>query len=170
MDLWGSYKGVRLFLEWDSVETADRISETQLQRFLIAAFHPQNLLKAWSNNFKASQDTLLEVAYSLSEIRFVPQFFETGVWQKQIDILLWTYFAVNKPYKHKSRLVLKALHALLLKNADPEVRRRSIRLHTILTSEIKQLLRNKGYQASSEALFTPPSVMELWRGYERDEA
>jgi hypothetical protein len=46
LDLWGSYKGIRLFLEWDSAETADRTSERQLQRFLIAAFHPQNLLKA----------------------------------------------------------------------------------------------------------------------------
>jgi hypothetical protein len=59
LDLWGSYKGIRLFLEWDSVETADRTSERQLKRFLIAAFHPQNLLKAWSNSFKAAQDTFV---------------------------------------------------------------------------------------------------------------
>ena len=42
-ELGGSYKGIRLFLEWDTVETADRKSEKQLKRFLIAAFHPQNL-------------------------------------------------------------------------------------------------------------------------------
>ena len=79
-ELWGSYKGIRLFLEWDTVETADRKSEKQLKRFLIAAFHPQNLLRAWSNNYKSVQDTLLEVAYNLAEVRFVPQFFGANLW------------------------------------------------------------------------------------------
>lgn len=158
LDLWGSYKGIRLFLEWDSAETADRTSERQLQRFLIAAFHPQNLLKAWSNSFKAAQDTLLEVAYSLAEVRFVPQSFEAGVWQKQIDVLPCAYFAANKPYEHESRLALEALHALSLTDAGPDVRKRSIRLHAILNSELERLVRSEGNQASPEAPFTPPSL------------
>lgn len=158
LDLWGSYKGIRLFLEWDSVETADRTSERQLQRFLIAAFHPQNLLRGWSNSFKPAQDTLLEVAYSLAKVRFVPQFFEANVWQKQIDVLPYAHFAANKPSEHESRLALNAFHALSLTDADPEVRKRSTRLHAVLTSDLKRLVRIGGDQASPKAPFTPPSL------------
>lgn len=72
LDLWGSYEGVRLFLEWDSVEIADSTSKGQLQRSLIAASHSQNLSKARSNKFKVAQDILREIIYSLVEVRSVP--------------------------------------------------------------------------------------------------
>lgn len=158
LDLWGSYQGIRLFLEMDSVETADRTSERQLQRFLIAAFHPQNLLRAWSNRFKPAQDTLLEVAYRLAGVQFIPQFFQAGLWQQQINVLPYAYFAANKLYEHESRLALKALHAFSLADADSEVRKRSTRLHAILNSELKRLVRVEGNQDSPESPFTPPSL------------
>ena len=47
---------------------------------------------------------------------------------EQVDVLPCAYFAANKPYEHESGLALKALHALSLTDADPELRKRSIRL------------------------------------------
>ena len=95
LDLWGSYKGIRLFMEWDSAETADRTSERELKRFLVAAFHPQNLLRAWSRTFKSKQDKLLEVAYNLAHLQFAPRFFEESIWRRKIDILPYAHFAIN---------------------------------------------------------------------------
>ena len=68
------------------------------------------------------------------------------------------YFVVNKPYEHESRLALKALHAHLLTDADPEVRKRSKRLHAILSFQVERVLKGANNQASSEAPFTPPSL------------
>lgn len=158
LDLWGSYKGIRLFLEWDSVETSELTGERQLQRFPIAAFHPQNLLRGWSNSLKPAQDTLLEVAYRLDEVGFVPRFFQANTWQKQIDVLPYAHFAANKPFEHQSRLALKALHALSLADADPDVRKRSTRLYAILSSDQQRLVRTGGDQASLEAPFVSRSL------------
>lgn len=157
-DLWGSYKGIRLFLEWDSVEVTNRTSERQLKRFLIAAFHPQNLLRAWSNNYKSAQDTLLEVAYNLAEVRFVPHFFSTNLWQKQIDVLPYAHFAANKPSDLEARRALLALHGRLLICTNQEVRKRSTRLHARLTSDMEQLVSSRGQHASPEAPFTLPPL------------
>jgi hypothetical protein len=81
------------------------------------------------------------VAYSLAEVRFVPQFFEAGVRQKKIDVLPCAYFAANKSYEHESRLALKALHALSLTDADSEVRKRSIRLYKKGNFSVKMCAR-----------------------------
>ncbi|KEF60886.1 uncharacterized protein A1O9_02450 [Exophiala aquamarina CBS 119918] len=157
-DVLGSYKGIRLFLDWDSAEKTDCANERQLKRFLIAVFHPQNLLRAWSNSYKPAQDTLLEVAYNLAEVQFVPQFFETHLWQKQIDVLPHAHFAANKMREHEARLALIVLHGLLLTSEDPEVRKKSTRLHALLTSDLTRLVNGRGDQASLEGAFTPPSL------------
>jgi len=126
-DLWGSYKGIRLFLEWDSMEKTDSTNQRHLKRFLISAFHPQNFLRAWSNNYKPIQDALLEVAYNLAEVEFVPHFLCTRKWQEQIDVLPHAHYAVNKQPEHQSKLALIALHRSLLSEPDLNVRKKSTR-------------------------------------------
>ena len=158
LNLWGSYQDIKLFLKWDSVNTADCTSERQLQHFLIAAFHSQNLLREWLNSFKPAQNTLLKVTYSLAEVWFISQFFKANMWQKQIDVLLYAYSAVNKSSEHELRLTLKALHELSLRDADSEIQKRSTQLHAVLTSDLKWLMRIEDDQASSEAPFTSPSL------------
>lgn len=131
-------------------------SKRQSKHFRIAAFHSQNLWRAWSNRFKVAQNTSLKIPYSFVEIRFAPQVFEADVWQKQIDVLPCAYFVAE------SRLALKALHADLLANANPEVRKWSKRLHAIiLCSEVEQLLKSEDSQASSEVSFAPTSSISI---------
>lgn len=100
----------------------------------------------------------MEVAYSLAKVRFVPQFFSATTWQKQIAVLPYAHFAMDKPLEHEARLALTALHSHLLTAADPEVRARSIRLHALLTSDLERLVSGRGDQASPEAPFAPTAL------------
>ena len=48
LDLWGPYEGITIYLEYKNVQ--ENFSETsrRLRRFLISAFHSQNIIRAWS--------------------------------------------------------------------------------------------------------------------------
>lgn len=50
LDLWGNYEGITIYLEVEKVQ--EKLSETSrlLQRSLTSAFHPQNMMKAWSKS------------------------------------------------------------------------------------------------------------------------
>lgn len=157
-DLWGSYKGIRLFLEWDSPQTIGHARSGQSRQFLIVTFHPRNLLRAWSNSNKPIQDTLLDVAYNLAGVQFAPQFFGANLWQKQINVLPYAHFAANKPLEHEARLALTRLHSPLLTATDFEVRRRSARLHARLTFDLDRLVKLRGDQVSLEASFTATAL------------
>lgn len=68
LDLWGNYEGITIYLEEEKVQ--EKLSETSrlLQRFLTSAFHPQNMMKAWSKSRAAGQHNLLEIGYRLAGV------------------------------------------------------------------------------------------------------
>ena len=82
LDLWGTYEGITIYLEWENVQ--ENLSETsrRLRRFLISTFHPQNMMRAWSKSYSAGQDRLLEIGYRLPGIGFIERFCETELWRK----------------------------------------------------------------------------------------
>ena len=73
LDLWGTYGGMTIYVEWENVQDDSSESSGRLRRFLIAAFHPQTIMRAWSKTYAAGQDRLLEVGYRLAGIEFVPR-------------------------------------------------------------------------------------------------
>lgn len=56
LDLWGSYEGITIYLEWENVQENLGENSRLLRRFLISAFHPQNMMRAWSKSYAAEQE------------------------------------------------------------------------------------------------------------------
>ena len=114
LDLWGPYEGITICLEWKNVQ--ENFSETsrRFRRFLISAFHPQNMISAWSKSYAAGQDRLPEIEYRLAGVGFIERFYETEVWRKQVK------FSVNKAIRIESIEALQKLHSQRLDHEDSD--------------------------------------------------
>lgn len=96
LDLWGSYEGSTIYLEWENVQENLSGTSRRLGRFLIFAFHLQNMMRAWSKSYTAGQDRLLEIGYRLAGVGFIERFYEKNVWRKQVKFLPYAQFSVNE--------------------------------------------------------------------------
>lgn len=118
LDLWGSYEGITIYLEWENVQENLGENSGLLRRFLISAFHPQNMMRAWSKSYAADQDRLLEVGYRLASIDFTEQFYESQIWRKQVKFLPYAQFSINKAMRIESIKSLQKLHSQRLEDED----------------------------------------------------
>lgn len=79
----------------------------------------------------AGQDRLLEIGYRLAGVDFIERFYETEVWRKQVKLLLYAQFSVNKAIRIESMEALQKLHNQRL---DQE--------NSATKAEVGKLLRN----------------------------
>jgi hypothetical protein len=63
LDLRGTYAAITIYPEWENVQDDSSENSCRLRRVLLAAFHPQNMMRAWSKTYAAGQDRLLEVGH-----------------------------------------------------------------------------------------------------------
>jgi len=139
LDLWGTYEGITIYLEWEIVQ--ENLNETPrgLRRFLISAFHPQNMIRAWSKSYAAGQDRFLEIRYRLAGIDFIERFYETEVWRKQVKFLLYAHFSVNQAIRNESIKALQNLHSQRLNHENSK-----------LDAETQKRLRNLAFSLKRE--------------------
>jgi len=140
-DLWGTCKGITIYLEWENIRANSNRLSRRLRRFLISAYHPQNMMRAWGKTFSANQDRLLETGYRLACVDFLEHFYERQLWRPIVRFLPHAHFSMNRALKLESIRALERLQTLRLEHEDSttkaEARRRLRGLACALRKEEK---------------------------------
>ena len=130
-----------------------------LRRFIISAFHPQNMMRAWSKSYAADQDRLLKVGYRLASIDFTEQFCESQIWREQVKFLPYPQFSINKAMRIESIKSLQKLHSQRLEDEDAPTKVEAGKRLRNLTSALK-----KGIGERTEAVRSNKSTKYIRSG------
>ena len=143
LDLWGTYEGITIYLEWENAQENFSQTSRHSRRVLISAFHPQNMMRAWSRHYAAGQDRLLEIGYRLAGVGFIERFCETEIWRKQVKILPYAQYSVNKAIRIDSTEALHKLHSQRLDHEDSATKAEAEKLLRNLVSVLKKERRER---------------------------
>ena len=73
--LWGTYKGLSLFLEWGYPTNT---TKRELIRLIVFVMRLQMFLHRWGIKHAAVQDLKLMVAGKLAKVEMIPDFFQSS--------------------------------------------------------------------------------------------
>ncbi|KZF25554.1 hypothetical protein L228DRAFT_266020 [Xylona heveae TC161] len=77
LQLWGDYKDITIYLEWDSEETSHtQHVKRKISRFIVFVMHPQVFLYGWGRKHAMLQDRYLSVAAKLASTTINECFFQ----------------------------------------------------------------------------------------------
>jgi hypothetical protein len=86
LQLWGRYKEVTLFLEWDLITTVS--DQTQrLKRIIVFVMRPQVFLHPWGRKHARLQDFKLSVAGKLARVAMIEDFYQKKPWTSKNDFI-----------------------------------------------------------------------------------